>query len=123
VQGRDIDPSAVSASRRNVRDDRDGRVVVLAEGDARELDLDDGSVDGCVSNLPFGRQYTVQGEPRAWLRNVLAEMVRVTRAGGRIVLLAPDIPRASVPSALRFRERYDLKLLGARTTIWVYDRR
>jgi hypothetical protein len=123
VQGRDIDPSAVSASRRNVRDDRDGREVVLAEGDARELDLDDGSVDGCVSNLPFGRQYTVQGEPRAWLRKVLAEMVRVTRAGGRIVLLAPDIPKASVPSVLRFRERYDLKLLGARTTIWVYDRR
>ncbi|MEQ4206603.1 methyltransferase domain-containing protein [Actinopolymorpha sp. B9G3] len=123
VQGRDIDPSAASATRRNVRDDRDGRAVVVADGDARELDLDDAAVDGCVSNLPFGRQYTVQGEPRAWLRDVLTEMARVTRAGGRIVLLAPDIPKASVPSALRFRDRYDLRLLGARTAIWVYDRR
>ncbi|MGH3487915.1 MAG: TRM11 family SAM-dependent methyltransferase [Actinopolymorphaceae bacterium] len=123
VQGRDIDPSAVSASRRNVRDDRDGRAVAVADGDARELDLDDGSVDGCVSNLPFGRQYSVQGEPQAWLRDVLTEMVRVTRPRGRVVLLAPDIPKASVPPGLRFRERYDLRLLGARTAIWVYDRR
>jgi hypothetical protein len=123
VQGRDIDPSAVSATRRNVRDDRDGRAVVVADGDARELDLDEGSVDACVSNLPFGRQYTVQGEPRAWLRDVLTEMARVTRPGGRVVLLAPDIDKTSVPPALRFRDRYDLRLLGARTSIWVYHRR
>jgi hypothetical protein len=28
-----------------------------------------------------------------------------------------------VPPALRFRDRYDLRLLGARTSIWVYHRR
>jgi hypothetical protein len=117
VHGRDIDPAAVSTSRRNVP----GTEVMV--GDVRALDLPDVSVDACVSNLPFGRRYTVQGDPSAWLATTLTELARVTRIGGRVVLLAPDIPVHTVPSQFRLRERHRLRLLGLTTTLWAYDRR
>jgi tRNA G10 N-methylase Trm11 len=91
-------------------------------GDARSLELADQSVAACVSNLPFGRQYSVQGDVHAWLQSVLREMARVTRPGGRAVLLVPQLPRAVVPETLRLRDRLHLRLLGTATTIWVFDR-
>ena len=78
-------------------------------------------VAACVSNLPFGQQYSVQGDMEAWLGSVLGEMARVTRPGGRVVLLVPQLPRAVVPRSLRLRERFRIRLLGTATTIWVLD--
>jgi Putative RNA methylase family UPF0020 len=117
VQGRDIDRDAVSASRRNLG----GRVVT--EGDARSLDLPDGSVAACVSNLPFGHRYEVPGDPAVWIESVLTELARVTRPGGRIVLLVPDLPRAAVPATLRRLDHHTLRLLGQPTAIWSFRRR
>jgi SAM-dependent methyltransferase len=116
AEGLDIDPDAVPIARANAPE------AAVRPGDARRLDYADGSVDACVSNLPFGEQYGVQGDMKAWLRTVLGEMARVVRPGGRVVLLAPAIDRAVVPAALRLRERFPIRLLGMRTTIWVYDR-
>ena len=115
-QGSDLDPEAVDIARKNVPD------IPIQRADARRLDLEDGSVAACVSNLPFGQQYEVQGGMQEWLHTVLAEMARVTRPGGRVVLLSPNIPRAAVPSDLRMRDRYPIRLLGTKTTIWAYDR-
>lgn len=117
VEGRDIDPAAVATSRHNASGAR------VLRGDARSLDLPDASVDACVSNLPFGRQYTVPRDTRTWLRQVLGEMARVTRPGGRVVLLVPDIPQDVVPAELRRRDRLRLRLLGVTTAIWVFQRR
>lgn len=116
ARGVDIDPDAVEIARRNARA---SDVVV---GDARKLDLDDGSVAAVVSNLPFGRQYGVQGDMSEWLRTVLGELARVTARGGRVVLLVPQLPRDVVPRALRLDERHQLRLLGTKTTIWAFDR-
>jgi 23S rRNA G2445 N2-methylase RlmL len=116
VSGRDIDPDAVRLARQHVPD------ADLRQADARELDLSDGGLGACVSNLPFGRQYSVPGDPVAWLGSVLDESARVTRAGGRVVLLAPEIPRTAVPKSLRLRDRFPIRLLGTKTTIWAYDR-
>ncbi len=117
VEGRDIDRDAVSASRRNVAG------ADVAEGDARALDLPEASVAACVSNLPFGHQYEVPGDPATWLSAVLAELARVTKPSGRIVLLAPDVPRSALPATLRLRDRNALRLLGMSTGVWAYERR
>lgn len=114
--GRDIDPAAVAASRRNVPG------ANVETGDARRLTLAAGAVDAYVSNLPFGRQYVVSEPMNIWLEAVFAELARVVRPGGRAVLLAPDIPRSAPADALRFRERHPIRLLGTKTSIWRYDR-
>lgn len=116
VVGREIDPAAMQAAGRNVPD------AVVDLGDARGLDLDDGAAAACVSNLPFGRRFRVQGDRETWLRSVMGELARVTRGGGQVVLLAPDLPRGAVPSTLRLRERHPIDLLGEHTTIWAFER-
>lgn len=116
AKGLDIDAEAVGIAKKNVPD------ADVSVGDARRLQFADASVGACVSNLPFGQQYSVQGHMSAWLRTVLGEMARVTRPGGRVVLLVPRIPRAAVPGTLRISERFPIRLLGTKTTIWVYDR-
>jgi 23S rRNA G2445 N2-methylase RlmL len=115
VQGRDIDPDAVEAAARNAP------TAIVAPGDARHLDLADASVRAVVSNLPFGRQYSVQGATADWLADVLAEMARVTEPGGRVVVLVPAIPRDAIPSRLRLREQHGVRLLGSTTTLSVLE--
>lgn len=95
VQGGDIDLEAVQATRRNVPE------AEVAEWDVRRLPLPDASVGSVVSNLPFGHQFQVEGSMVDWLAAVLAEMARVTRPDGRVVLLAPELPPASVPQPSR----------------------
>ena len=117
AEGTDIDPGAVRAARRNAPG------AAVWQGDVRRLDLADGSVRACVSNLPFGRQHNVQQDMPGWLRGALAELARVTEPGGRVVLLAPGIPGDVLPGGLRPAGRIPIRLLGTRTTIWAYDRR
>lgn len=116
VEGSDIDPEAVQIARQNVPG------IPVHHADARRLDLPDASVEACVSNLPFGQQYEIQGDMREWLRAVLTEMARVTRPGGRLVLLAPQIPRAVLPAGLQPGDKHRIRLLGTKTTIWTYER-
>jgi len=116
ARGLDMDPEAVAATRKNVP-----RVEVHV-GDARTLELVGASVGACVSNLPFGQQYAVQGDTNTWLRTVLNEMARVTRPRGQVILLAPDLPRSVAPAQLRLRDRFPIRLLGTKTIIWAYDR-
>lgn len=124
ARGSDIDPDAVRVARRNLtgtgRSHAPG--VVIEVGDVRNLALPDASVTACVANLPFGKQYGVAGGPTTWLRAALSELARITRPGGRVVLLVPEIPAAAVPAALRRCGRYPLRLLGMKTAIWAYDR-
>jgi 23S rRNA G2445 N2-methylase RlmL len=116
ARGLDIDPEAVRAARKNAPG------ADVRAGDARRLEVADHGVGASVANLPFGQRYGVQGDPHDWLRSVLGELARVTRPGGRVVLLHPRLPRSAVPGTLRMRERVPIRLLGMGTTVWVYDR-
>lgn len=116
VRGGDTDPGAVAVARNNVPG------ATVAVGDARTLPLAESTVDAVVSNLPFGRQFTVDEDMTGWQRAVLGEAARVTRPGGRVVLLAPRLRRAVVPATLRPAGSYRLRLLGTWTRLWCYGR-
>lgn|GEM_PF-1263139 len=116
VRGRDIDPGAVTAARANVPS------AELAASDVRTIDLATASAGAVVSNLPFGRQYELAGTASGWLAAALAEIGRVTRPGGRVILLVPEIPDATVPDTLRITDRTPLWLLGMKTTLWIFHR-
>ena len=114
ASGLHIDPDAVDVAQANVSG------AAFSVGDVRNLDVPDGSLAACVSNLPFGRQYRFQGPRVEWMRSVLGQLARVTRAGGRVVLLAPQLPLPA--QGMRLTGRYPIALLGTNTTIWALDR-
>ncbi|HUC27868.1 MAG TPA: methyltransferase domain-containing protein [Streptosporangiaceae bacterium] len=116
VQGGDIDPEAVDIARRNVSS------AQVDQWDVRHLDLPDASVGAVVSNLPFGRQFEVEGSMSRWLADALAEMTRVTRPGGRLVLLAPNMPADALSACIHLLSRDTVRLLGTPTALWVFSR-
>ncbi len=116
VEGTDIDAAAVEAAVRNAPE------ATVQLGDARELLLPDDYVAACVSRLPSGRQLHRPGEWLDWAAAALAEMSRVTRTGGSVVLLAPELPRPAIPAALRLRRQVPIRLTGSGPTIWVFRR-
>jgi tRNA G10 N-methylase Trm11 len=115
--GTDIDHDAVATAKRNAPD------ASVHIGDARRIQLRDGAVQACVSNLPFGRQYRVPGSMGTWLSAVLLETARVTQAGGHIVVLSPGIAPAALPASMTPIDKLPVRLLGVKTTIWHYQRR
>ena len=87
-------------------------------GDARELLLPDDCVGACVSWLPGRARDSWQD----WAQAVLGELSRVTRSGGSVVLLAPEIPRPALPGSLRLRRQVPIRLAGSASSIWVFRR-
>jgi 23S rRNA G2445 N2-methylase RlmL len=114
--GLDIDPSAVAIARGNVP-----RAAVEV-GDALSMSFPDASAAACVTNLPFGHQYRIPEKMTKWLRTVLTEIARVTRPGGHVVLLAPDMPATVLPPSLCPVAAFPVRLLGRNATAWSYRR-
>jgi hypothetical protein len=86
--------------------------ATVREGHASEILEPEGSVDACVTRLG----------PDEVLAPALAEMSRVTRGGGAVVVLAADIPRECIPPALRLRRQVPIRLGSGRQVIWVFRR-
>lgn len=116
--GADVARDAVKAARENL-----GPGTALLVADLAALPFPRASVSAVVSNLPFGRRYPVE-RPEAWLRRAFAEFDRVVTPGGAVVVLAPASPAFTAavlrPRPARLRARYELRLLGLRTTLWAF---
>lgn len=95
----------------------------LREWDARQLPLDDASVDRIVSNPPFGKQLSSLEEIGPLYRQSVREMDRVLRPGGLAVLLVAEAPAMKDAMArvgwsqLRY---VPLRMLGQPAVILVY---
>jgi tRNA (guanine6-N2)-methyltransferase len=123
--GGDIDPAAVKATLANFGPRH--KPVRIERLDARNLPLEDASVDKFVTNLPWGRQIGRPEELPALYRAVLAEAVRVVRPGGLIVMLTSQ--PATLRQAARGLERLRLSriipkvaVLGSSAEIIVWER-
>jgi demethylmenaquinone methyltransferase/2-methoxy-6-polyprenyl-1,4-benzoquinol methylase len=105
-----LDPSREMLARGRGKLGREGAAaaerVALVAGDAQELPFAAGSFDAC--SIAFGIR-NVPDRARA-----LSEMARVTRAGGRVVVLELGTPREGWLSALaRLHVRHVVPRLGA----------
>jgi tRNA (guanine6-N2)-methyltransferase len=87
--GGDIDPHHLRSAQTNLRNLGDFR---LDAWDARRLPLEDASVDRIVSNPPFGKQMSSEKEIGPLYRQAIAEMDRVLKSRGQVVLLTADAP-------------------------------
>jgi 23S rRNA G2445 N2-methylase RlmL len=113
--GSDIDSEAVAIARANVPE------ANIQQADALELPHVSGSFDAFVANLPFGRQFRVDTDPERWLSRALPEAIRVSRPGGRVVLLMPP-PMPKAPAGLTLTESHPVRVLGTPARIWIYAR-
>ncbi len=114
--GSDIDQLAVDAAASNLQD------VRLIVADALQLPFAPHSFGAIACNLPFGKQYRVQGTLEEWLHNIFKEFVRVSRVGASIVLLIPSTESFTDALAkqaeLRLIRQNNLRLLGETTALW-----
>lgn len=118
--GGDVDAGHVRAAQANLRQfDLTG----LRTWDARALPLEDASVDRIISNPPFGKQLSTPEEIGPLYREVVFEMDRVLRPGGKAVLIVSDagaMREAVERVGWKSQRQVHLRMLGQRASIGVY---
>ncbi|MGB9737344.1 MAG: methyltransferase domain-containing protein [Chloroflexus sp.] len=120
LYGGDISPAAVTAMQANLRGIR-GQIAIR-RWDATKLPLPDASVTKVAVNLPFGTQIGEGEDLEELYRDVLRQIARVLKPGGRLVTLVADqqlLDRAKTQAApvLRATARHRVLVLGHRATI------
>jgi 23S rRNA G2445 N2-methylase RlmL len=115
--GGDVEPAAVAAAQANAA--AAGVTVQARQWDARRLPLAAACADCVVCNLPWGRQVTVDRQLADFYREVCAEMRRVVKPGGRVVLLTRT-PELVAFSDLRQEGDYEISLFGQNPHILVF---
>lgn len=117
--GGDSEPDAVAAARANASAAGAAAaraVVEVQQWDARDLPVEDASVDRVVTNLPWGREVDVDADLVTFYHRVCAEMRRIVAPGGQIVLLT-SLPRLVVFEDLQSAEQVEISLFGQRPVI------
>lgn len=120
----DNSEEALNALQSNLRQLDDD--IEIYEWDARSLPLEDASVTKVATNLPFGKQISPGENLRALYSDLMIELERVVRPGGKIVLLSGDAGLVDsalrgVP-AMRLLKRYPVNVLGYDAVISVIAR-
>jgi 23S rRNA G2445 N2-methylase RlmL len=116
----DVDRSHVRAALTNLRQ---FGITDLHEWDARDLPLDDASVDRIICNPPFGKQLATPHAIVPLYRESVRAMDRVLQPGGKAVLIVADAEalRAAIERfAWKEQRRVNLRMLGQRAFIGVY---
>lgn len=90
VYALDSDPAMLDAARQQARSDGVAERIEHLHGSALAIPLADATVDGCRA------ERLLQVLPPEMERGVVAELVRVTKPGGRIVIADTDWGSASV---------------------------
>ena len=86
VLGGDSDARAVEAARQNLAGL--GKGWRVARWDAKRLPLETASVDAVATNPPFGKQIGSRQEIEQLYPAFIAEVARVLKSGGRVVILS-----------------------------------
>lgn len=93
ILGGDIDERRADAAQQNLPKRRKGRKehqISVRQWDARNLPLEDGSVDKVATNLPFGKQIGSRKDLEALYSALFSELARVVVPKGRIILLSSE---------------------------------
>ena len=148
ICGGDLDPAALETAQANLqaagvdallielsagfdprRFDRvnnaDLPIALLYLGDATDMHLADRTVDGVLSNLPWGKQVTPETDLAPLYRGILTTAERVLIPGGRAVLLtdqtAPLLAALEACPALQLSSALQISLYGRHPTIYVLN--
>ena len=120
ILGGDSDAHHVRAAQTNLR--RLG-ATTLETWDARKLPLEAGSVDRILCNPPFGLAIGSPADIAPLYRDMIKEMDRVLRPGGKAVLIVadPTLLREIVKRAGWQQQRFvRVRVLGQKASIQVY---
>jgi 23S rRNA G2445 N2-methylase RlmL len=118
----DIDPNALRAARGNLQ--RLGPTNFM-RWDALHLSLPDQSVDGILSNLPFGKQLERPEGMHAFYAGLVRELDRALVPYGQAVLLVSDFPalkEASARVGWKLVRQFGLRILGQRATLTLWQK-
>jgi len=116
--GGDNNPLALQAAADNAR--QAGLVLQLHRWNAQRLPLLSQSVDRVVTNLPWGRQITVDETLASFYLNLSNEFRRVLAPGGRIVALT-SLPEMLHLETLKKESEVEISLYGQTPSILVFS--
>jgi 23S rRNA G2445 N2-methylase RlmL len=119
VLGGDLNTHALHAAQINAK--AANVTLDLYKWDAQQLPIADGSIDRMVTNLPWGRQISVDEPLRAFYERVCSEIVRVLRVGGRVGLLTSTSELLRLDT-LHLDIGFEISLYGQTPTVLVFSR-
>lgn len=116
--GGDLNPLAVAAARTNAR--AAGITTSIHHWDATTLPVATASVDRVITNLPWGRQVSVNEALPTFYQRLFRQMRRVLAPEGRLVVLT-NAPQQIDPLDLSCVQQTEISLFGQRPAILVFS--